>query len=285
MRYENLINRRFEMLRAVERAPGGSSQKKSSYAQWICQCDCGRTITVSSRQLKRGTVTNCGCIPKKNAKNGSIAEDLTGRTFGQLEVLYRDENKGGRPCWVCRCVCKKLHSAIAGDLRDGNVTSCGCKRQKIQGMISARPHHINGTTIERLLLRKPRSDNQVQTVGVRQCGEHAFEAVIGLCGEHYWLGRFKTLEEAARMRKQAENQLHWPVVEAYQRWSAYEKNHSGWAEEHPLRFTVHRLSRTTFKVQFYGLPEEDALANMRQSTDKPWKEITAAQMDTPAPQQ
>ena len=44
-------------------------------------------------------------------------------------------------------------------------------------------------------------------------------------------------------------------------------------------------NRTTFQVQLYGLPEEDAPAKMRQSTDKAWKEITAAQMDTPAPQQ
>lgn len=63
------------------------------------------------------------------------------------------------------------------------------------------------------------------------------------------------------------------------------KANSGWAEEHPLQFTVHRLNRTTFQVQLYGLPEEDAPAKMRQSTDKAWKEITAAQMDTPAPQQ
>ena len=69
------------------------------------------------------------------------------------------------------------------------------------------------------------------------------------------------------------------------RSTAYGKANSGWAEEHPLQFTVHRLNRTTFQVQLYGLPEEDAPAKMRQSTDKAWKEITAAQMDTPAPQQ
>lgn len=121
-RYEDLTDRRFGLLTAKEIAP----KEDRGYAEWICECNCGNKITVSSKHLKRGTVTNCGCIPKKTAGNGCIAEDLTGKTFGALSVHHRIANRNGRTCWDCVCTCGKHHSATAHDLKAGHVTSCGC---------------------------------------------------------------------------------------------------------------------------------------------------------------
>ena len=60
------------------------------------------------------------------ARRGSVAEDLTGQKFGLLTVLYRGENRGGRTCWVCRCICGNIHVTTAHDLKAGKVKSCGC---------------------------------------------------------------------------------------------------------------------------------------------------------------
>ena len=320
--YEDLAGKRFGMLTVLEKVTLEEQQKGDTYAQWLCQCDCGGKITVSSKRLKRGTVTNCGCIPKKNAKNGGIAEDLTGRIYGKLAVLYRDKNRNGRTCWVCRCACGNLHSAAASDLKVGSVTSCGCAAYKdrpymdltgqrfgrltvvrrlekrtragsviwkcvcecgnvieasqycltsnkttscgcrveeVKQLIHTRLHQINGTMIECLGRKKARLDNKTNAVGISQRGDHSYRTTICLCGERYDLGTYKTLEEAIKIRKQAEEQLHKPVIEAFRKWSAYAEAHSDWAKENPLRFKVRRLGQTEFRVEFYGLPEDEGV--------------------------
>ena len=69
---------------------------------------------MSTKKLKRGTVWNCGCIPKGNAKNGMLAEDLTGQRFGKLVAVRRMDNRRGRTCWLCRCDCGQT-KVVAAD--------------------------------------------------------------------------------------------------------------------------------------------------------------------------
>ena len=121
----DLIGRRFGKLTVVERM----SERQDRYLLWRCRCDCGGEIQVNTKRLTRGTVTNCGCIPKQTARSGFRPEDLTGKTFGRLTVLRRAENRNGRVCWLCRCECGALHTAAAHELKAGKVTSCGCGRK------------------------------------------------------------------------------------------------------------------------------------------------------------
>lgn len=313
-RYDDLTGRRFGMLVVQERAP----KTKGRYAEWICGCDCGGSITVSSKKLKRGTVTNCGCVPKKTAGNGAIAEDLTGQTFGALTVLHRTENKGGRTCWTCRCECGRLYDGTAHDLKSGHVTSCGCginrqpqykdirglrsgrlravrplrertskgsvvwecrcdcgnlakasedqilflgkqscgcKLAKVWQTIGTRPHRVSGTIIELLGEKKARSDSETQAIGVTKRGEQSYRADITLCKKKYYLGTYKTMEEAKQARAEGEQQLFRPVQEAFRKWNAYAETHPGWAEGHPLTITVQRSEQMEFAVLFGGLPE------------------------------
>lgn len=122
MRTCDLVGTRFGRL-TVERK---LDETKSGYRMWDCRCDCGGRITASTRDLKRGTVKDCGCMPKKTARRGSIAEDLTGQKFGKLTVLFRGPNQNGRVMWQCRCDCGKEHAASAHDLKAGKCKSCGC---------------------------------------------------------------------------------------------------------------------------------------------------------------
>ncbi|MDO4267025.1 MAG: transcriptional regulator [Eubacteriales bacterium] len=124
-RTQDLTGRKFGMLTVLER----TDRLKDRYFVWRCRCDCGKETFVDTKRLTRGTIKNCGCIPKTTARNGTIAEDLTGRTFGRLTVLYRTENRRSRTFWVCRCSCGKLCSAAAHDLKAGKNRSCGCLRR------------------------------------------------------------------------------------------------------------------------------------------------------------
>lgn len=127
MSTNDLTGRRFGMLTVLETA----SEKHGQYCVYRCRCDCGGEVFADTKRLERGTVTNCGCIPKAAARTGRIAEDLTGRRFGELTVLERAENRNGRTAWLCECSCGQLHTVTAHDLKSGHVKSCGSPHHRI----------------------------------------------------------------------------------------------------------------------------------------------------------
>ena len=60
-------------------------------------------------------------------------QDLTGQKFGHLTVIKQDSSRGnGTVYWLCQCDCgnKKLFSARASRLRNGETTHCGCSPVK-----------------------------------------------------------------------------------------------------------------------------------------------------------
>lgn len=63
-----------------------------------------------------------------------IAKNMTGKTFGMLTVLYRDNDQGGgkKPVvkWICKCECGKMISVKGDNLRSGHTISCGCQKVK-----------------------------------------------------------------------------------------------------------------------------------------------------------
>jgi hypothetical protein len=72
----------------------------------------------------------------QGTKKGKPLDDLTGRKFGLLTVLFRSGSyrlyrPSGRvrstfPVWTCQCECGSRTDALASNLRGGNTKSCGC---------------------------------------------------------------------------------------------------------------------------------------------------------------
>jgi len=125
-RSASLIGQRFGLLTVIEK----TDQLEDRYYTWLCKCDCGGEITVNTKRLTRGTITNCGCIPKSTAQNGTIPENLAGRQFGDLTALHQVSSKNGRTRWECKCSCGNLHIATSAMLKAGHVKNCGCKGKK-----------------------------------------------------------------------------------------------------------------------------------------------------------
>ena len=93
-------------------------------AVWICQCDCGRSVTVRSNNLVSGNTRSCGCV---QTIHGNRFADLTAFRFGRLvvESFYgRDQQKGS--IWLCRCDCGNSKPIRANFLKRGFTQSCGC---------------------------------------------------------------------------------------------------------------------------------------------------------------
>ena len=82
-----------------------------------------RLIDVTDKPYHDVQCKACG-VGKNNR------EDLTARVFGELKVLYFDEersNNTGNTYWVCRCSCGECVSVLASKLKAGNKRTCGGK--------------------------------------------------------------------------------------------------------------------------------------------------------------
>lgn len=119
-RIADLFGIRFGNLTAIE----PTEKREAGYTVWRCICDCGSECHVDTKRLKRGTITNCGCIPKKHT---SALLDLTGERYGSLTVLKRAENQQNGTAWLCKCDCGNEVIVYTKALRRGSTKSCGCR--------------------------------------------------------------------------------------------------------------------------------------------------------------
>lgn len=255
---------------------------KNGIRQWLCVCSCEEKTAryVYESNLLQGYSQSCGCLSREKAKERYI--DLTGRWFGELEVISKAENKNDRIAWHCKCRCGKEKILTSHDLicdgrqncggrvhrigknirdltcidlngmealyptkeRDykgsvmwqcrckkcgaqkllsedalvhGNYKSCGCTRYENSTQLLEYRHFYQGTCLE-ALQRKIRSDNSTGVIGVTQTETGRYKADITFQGKSYSLGSYGTLEEAAGVRRSAEEQLHLPFIRAYTAW-------------------------------------------------------------------
>jgi hypothetical protein len=58
--------------------------------------------------------------------------DLTGKKYGRLTVVRRDENNTFKQAmWLCRCECGNEKVIFGQSLKDGRTKSCGCLHDSI----------------------------------------------------------------------------------------------------------------------------------------------------------
>ena len=62
MKYNNMIGQKFGSLLVIAH---DSRKNKKGQAYWICECDCGRFLSVRGDQLRLGGSTQCSaCLGK-----------------------------------------------------------------------------------------------------------------------------------------------------------------------------------------------------------------------------
>lgn len=128
-----LTGMKFGKLTVIKRV----ENDKHGKTRWLCKCDCGNQKVINGSSLTRGLTVSCGCnrIQKLKKYNETKVVDETGHKYGYLTVISRNTNpnlqKDGRAMWNCICKCGKQCVIAGKHLRDGHVTSCGCRRQSI----------------------------------------------------------------------------------------------------------------------------------------------------------
>ena len=137
---EDLTGRVFGRWKVIERVPNRVSKSgKTRSIMWLCECECGTRKAVGARALKTGMSTSCGCFQKERASK-VLTDDLTGREFAHLKVMYRNgsyrpknygigrKKSSVRAVWHCKCDCGNECDVVGKFLKNGDVTSCGCSR-------------------------------------------------------------------------------------------------------------------------------------------------------------
>ena len=91
-----------------------TAKKYLGNQMWLCQCSCGKTRAIRSADLTSGKSRSCG-------HSTTVFKDLTGKTFGDWEVLYYC----GAGMYWCRCSCGVEQYVSGRSLRAGTSKSCG----------------------------------------------------------------------------------------------------------------------------------------------------------------
>lgn len=149
-------------------------RKKKTY-YYHCHCDCGAEVDVEASRLERRLQTSCRC-------KGVYLE--VGKTYEHLTIQKRIK----RGIYEAECSCGNHLQVTTYEILHGHRTSCGC------GHFPYR--------------RKTRNDNQTGVRGVsinHRTGQ--FVAYIQKQGKNQYLGSYATINEAAAIRKKAEQQL------------------------------------------------------------------------------
>ena len=105
-------------------------RKNQAGRNYWCQCDCGNKIIVYGHNLKTGNTKSCGCLNRELTSKRNSIDIPIGTRFGSLVVIDRAPVRpgNGSAYWRCKCDCG-VECEVRGDyLRNGQTTSCGCKK-------------------------------------------------------------------------------------------------------------------------------------------------------------
>lgn len=206
MKRIKLEGKKINMLLVEEYIGGG---------KYRCLCNCGNRTEVFGSNLVRGHTISCGCA--------KLTSDLSGQTFGFLEVIERAGSKprGGRkrPRWKCYCTrCGSYTEAYADVLLSGDQNSCGCLERDKDLPEVLKADFFDGTQISRIQTITPTKANKSGVVGVNwDKSRNKWQASIRFRGHKYNLGRFDVFDDAVSIRRVAEEKIFGDFLKWYER--------------------------------------------------------------------
>lgn len=186
-------NKRFGRLVAIEQTT------KNNRSAWLCQCDCGNTKIVRADHLQSGAVKSCGCLNAEKKKERF--KDMTDFENDNFKVLKKAKSHNQRVQWLC--LCKHCgNTTVLNSSEIAKTKSCGCLKRGASAEYMAQIRDF-----ESLKSTKPTKKNTTGVRGVyvrNRRGTRKYQAFINVNKKPKYLGTFDSIEEAAKARKQAE---------------------------------------------------------------------------------
>lgn len=129
----DLTGQQFGELTVLERdlsKPSGNGH----HVYWICQCSCGKILSVSSTKLRNENQKSCGHLQLNKRP------DIIGKIFNNLTVLDYDfslKDFDGKYYYRCQCKCGKIVSRTYSSLTSTKYSCCDeCKKEIFHNQFS-----------------------------------------------------------------------------------------------------------------------------------------------------
>ncbi len=91
--FKDISGNRYGRLVVIKR----DTSIKSKNPKWICKCDCGKNISVSSCSLKSGKTKSCGCLKKEGKKGVNKTHGMSKTHIYQEWLSMRKRCKESSP--------------------------------------------------------------------------------------------------------------------------------------------------------------------------------------------
>lgn len=192
--------------RAGKAGEAGSKDSRGQL-QWLCLCDCGNTVITTTGQLRSGNKKSCGCLSNPPLK------DWVGKRFGHLVVTAHDGWREGVHYWRCICDCGVETVVRQSSLMSGHTTSCGCQKEPTRTLVDGTCVEIVRAAVEKKTVPKNNTSGVRGVYWSRTRG--LWIAQITFKGKTRYLGGYRTIGEAKRARREAEERLFVEFLEEY----------------------------------------------------------------------
>ena len=102
---------------------------------WMCECECGNSLIVSTTDLTSGKTSQCwDCCSTSSGK--TRRKSIVGNKFGRLtviEMIYGVTTNSGKKISHCKCLCDCGNVVVRArdTLFSSKTPSCGCARKEI----------------------------------------------------------------------------------------------------------------------------------------------------------
>lgn len=171
-KFIDLTGERFGKLTVLYRDETFVDSKRRHRTMWCCLCDCGREKSIRRDGLTSGRSKSCGMCDN----------DLTGKRFGRLTVLYKvGSDSCGHLIWKCRCDCGNDKDISATNLIQGYTRSCGCIHSEV---CSAQGEDLVGQKFGKLTVVSLYSTSPRKFLCHCDCGGEAIVAPGNLKNGH-----------------------------------------------------------------------------------------------------
>lgn len=227
---EDLTNKKFGRLTVIERSDDIEREGYKPVPTWRCICDCGNEVIVRGNQLKTGKTKSCGCLNRDKI----IERNIAGRKLNEYieyDNFYLGIATNGDKFKIDKEDFEKVKKYTWQVNKKGYIYT-QYKSKKIflhrivmgvhgEYWVNKRVDHINHdvtdnrksnlrivTSSQNTMNAKVRSDSGTQIKGVykrKNCDR--YEVNIYKDGKSYYLGLYKTLDEAIEVRRKAEEEL------------------------------------------------------------------------------
>ena len=213
-KHEDLTGQKFGKLTA---------RKYLGKSKWLCDCDCGGTAEVLAYNLKNGNSKSCGCTNKERLPLLTL-NDISGQTFGNVEVVKRIGSQKGHSVFLCKCLaCGKNFTCLGTSLISENQVSCGCigRSNRRKGREKTNNESkLTGTNIGKIKSDSPNRNNT--TTGIKGVcyikSTRMYVAYIGFQKKRYELARSRDINVCIMARKEAEKELYGDFLAWYEQY-------------------------------------------------------------------